>query len=68
MASYMFPVLKHSEIFACSRGIYLFNGPEGNISLLFEISIPQKNTFVLDPKTELRTMYSEKKKNLYPSY
>lgn len=67
MASYMFPVLKHSEIFACIRGIYLFNGPEGNTSLLFEISIPQKNTFVLDPKTELQTMYSEKK-NLYPSY
>lgn len=53
MASYMFPVLKHSEIFACSGGIYLFNGPEGKTSLLFEISIPQKNTFVLDPKTEL---------------
>lgn len=49
----MFPVLKHSEIFACSGGIYLFNGPEGKTSLLFEISIPQKNTFVLDPKTEL---------------
>lgn len=66
MASYMFPVLKHSEIFACSRGIYLLNGPEGNTSLLFEISIPQKNTFVLDPKTELQC--TVKKKNLYPSY
>lgn len=47
MLRYIFPVKKHSELFASGRGIYLFNGPEGNNLLLFEISIPQKNTLVL---------------------
>lgn len=47
MLGYIFPVQKHSEMFVSGRGIYLFNRPEGNNLLLFEISIPQKNTSVL---------------------
>lgn len=47
MLGYIFPVQKHSEMFVFGRGIYLFKGPEGNNSLLFEISILQKNTSVL---------------------
>lgn len=42
MVGYMFPVLKHSKICACRRGIYLSNSSEWNISLLFEICIPQR--------------------------